>query len=86
MTLETYEPRELDALALRLLDVAGTVRRLAVRCRQEKFESMALNDRKALEWLGNVEAWASKAEADLELAILKRRGAQRADELARRKG
>jgi hypothetical protein len=86
MTLESYEPQEFDELALRLLDIASTLRRLAVRCRQEQLESMAVNDRKALEWLGNVEAWASKAEADLELAILKQRGAQRADELARRKG
>lgn len=86
MTLESYEPQEFDELALRLLDVAGTLRRLAVRCRHEELASMAINDRKALEWLGNIEAWASKAEADLELAILKRRGAQRAEELARRKG
>jgi hypothetical protein len=86
MTLEAYEPGELDSLALRLLDVAAAVRRLAMRCRDEKLKSVTLNDRKALEWIGNIEAWASKAEADLELVVLKQRGAKRAQELARRKG
>ena len=85
MTLEAYEPHELDALALRILDISSLLRRLAVRCRQEQLEGFVLNDRKALEWIGNVEQWAGKAESDLELAILKLRGAKRAEEMARRK-
>lgn len=78
MTLEAYDPDRLDLLALRLLDVCGRVRILASRCRDEELTSVTLHDRKALEWIDKLEDWLARSEGDVNRAVLKARGEQRA--------
>lgn len=80
MTLESYDPDRLDGVALRLLDLCTQVRSMACRARTADLPALELNDKKALEWLGRLEEWTRKSEADLEFALLKRRGQQRAME------
>ena len=75
MTLQSYQPNELDDLALRLLDSAAMVRQMAQRCREEGLDEFQINDKKAMEWLGRLEIWVRRASDELEVDILKNRGA-----------
>ncbi len=79
MTLEPYDPQRLDQFTLRVLDLCVRLRKLAQRSREEQITHLPLHDKKALEWIDKLEEWAHKAEADLELTVLKNRGARRAD-------
>ena len=74
MTLEAYDPDRLDALSLRLLDACSRVRALAVLARNEGLERIDLHDRKALEWLENLEAWLHRSEGELHAAAHRNRG------------
>jgi len=78
MTLEPYDPDRLNSLTLRLLDVCGRVRQLAVRCQGDELASVPLHDRKALEWIERLEDWLARAEGDVNRAALKARAEQRA--------
>lgn len=78
MTLEPYNPERLDALALRVLDVCLHLRSMARVSREEQLPAVDLHDRKALEWLEKLEAWAIGAEADLNGQVMKARGTRRA--------
>ena len=78
MTRESYEPEQIDSLTLRVLDLSCRLRSIAERSREEKLESVPLHDKKALEWLSKLEHWLHKAEAELDMAIIKNRGARRA--------
>ena len=78
MTLESYGPERLDGVSLRLLDLCSRLRAMARRAREAELAGVELNDKKALDWLGRLEEWTRKSEADLELALLKRRGEKRA--------
>jgi hypothetical protein len=78
MTIEAYTPDEIDQLALRALDFCGCLRRMAERGRREELATIALHDKKALEWLGKLEEWAQKTEADLGLQALKAQGQRKA--------
>jgi hypothetical protein len=84
MTLKPYTPDRLDELALRLLDLAGRVRTIALACRQEKLDHVELHDRKALEHLDRVEEWLYKAEADQKVASVKNQGRQHAKKMQSR--
>lgn len=66
MTREAYDPGRLDALALRLFDVAAQVRRLSQCSRGKGLEQVELHDRKALEWIEKLERWVVGAESDLD--------------------
>ncbi len=77
MTLKTYDPNKLDQFALRLLDLAATVRQMANRSRESGIADLAMHDKKALEWCANLEQWARKTQADLEVRILQDRAASR---------
>jgi hypothetical protein len=77
MTLETYNPHQLDQLALRLLDVASIVRQMANHSREYGIADLALHDKKALEWVTKLEQWARRTQADLEVRILEDKAAQR---------
>ncbi len=79
MTLEAYDADRLDETALRILDIAATVREMAGVLRREPGVSLAIHDRKAAEWLAQLERWAADSRSKLELARLKRRGARRAE-------
>jgi hypothetical protein len=83
MTLQTYDPQELDRLALRLLDLAATVRQMANRSREYGICDLALHDKKALQWCANLERWANKTRADLEVRILQHKAELRAREAAK---
>ena len=78
MTLKPYDAHMLDDLALRLLDLAALLRRMALRSRENGVEDLAIHDKKAREWIGNLERWARKSLADVELRILEGRASQRA--------
>ena len=77
MTLQTYDPHQVDQLALRLLDLAAIVRQMANRSREHGIADFALHDKKALEWCGKLEQWAHKTQADLEVRILQDRAERR---------
>jgi len=81
MTLEAYNPDQIDRITLRTLDVCCRLRNMAQRSREEQLRTFPLHDKKALEWLAKLEEWVHKAEADLNLAIYKQRGARQAAEV-----
>jgi hypothetical protein len=82
MTLTPYSPEQIDQLALRLLDVAGMLRQMANRCRENDLEGYTLHDKKALEWCAALQRWAHKSAADLEMQIIDARAARRAASVA----
>ena len=82
MTLQTYDPQELDRFALRLLDLAAIVRQMANRSREQDIADLALHDKKALEWCGKLEQWARKTQADLDVRILQDKAERRGREAA----
>jgi hypothetical protein len=84
MTLDPYTPDRLDEVALRLLDVCSLLRSMARRARDEQLPEFALHDKKALEWLGNLEEWAHKSVTDFEHSLIRHRGTQRAIKAAKK--
>ena len=87
MTLEPYNPEMLDEFALRLLDLACLIRDMARRSREEPVEALAfaLHDKKAREWIGNLERWALRSRADLEMKIIDAQATRRATTAPERK-
>src|SRR3990172_5406150 len=81
MTLEPYNPDQIDRITLRMLDLCCRLRQIAERSRQEQLPGFPLHDKKALEWLRKLEEWVHKAEADLNVAIFRSKGARRAGEI-----
>jgi len=81
MTLEAYDADRLDRLALRMLDLCGRVREMARQSRDEGLENLHLHDRKALEYLDQIEQWLYKAEAELNGAAAKNRGRRHAEKI-----
>ena len=77
MTLQTYAPRQVDELALRLLDLAASVRQMASRSRENGIAEFALHDKKALEWCAKLKHWAHKTRSDLEVRILQDKAERR---------
>jgi hypothetical protein len=53
------------------------VRQMAGRSREHGIADVALHDKKALEWCTNLEQWAHKTRADLEVRVLQDRGRRR---------
>lgn len=78
MTLQPYDADRLDQLALKTLDISHILRSMANRVRQDPPGALALHDKKALEWLSHLEHWTQKCEAELEMALIKKRGTRRA--------
>ncbi len=78
MTLQSYDPNMMDEFALQLLDLAATVREMANRCRQHGIHDFAVHDKKALQWQANLQKWARRAQAELEIRILDSRASRRA--------
>ena len=78
MTLATYAPEDLDALALRLFDVAAQIRSMAGRAREEQLDTVAIHDRKLLEIMGRMERWAHDAEVKMQMDLIRARGAKKA--------
>ncbi len=70
MTLTPYSPDRLDQLALRFFDLASQVRAWAHTCREAGLDDWTLHDKKALEQLAQLDAWAHKSQADLEWCLI----------------
>jgi hypothetical protein len=77
MTLKVYDPQKLDRFALRLLDIAVEVRKMAHQSREYGITDLAVHDKKAAEWCANLEQWARKTQADLEVRILQDKAERR---------
>ena len=77
MTLQAYDPGQVDQFALRLLDLAAILRQMANRSRENDIADFALHDKKALEWCAKLEQWAHKTQADLEVRILQDKAERR---------
>jgi hypothetical protein len=82
MTLTPFPPAMLDELALRLLDVAAAVRKMANSAREISRNDFQLHGNKAQEWLNNLELWASDGIVRMEQQALRERGARRGRALA----
>ena len=67
MTLEQYTPERFDQLALRLLDLAAELREIANGARRANVENLAVHDKKALEWIDNLEQWTGKTRINFEI-------------------
>lgn len=78
MTLTPYSPDKLDALSLRLLDLASVLRRMSRTSREHEIDDLTLHDRKVQQWCANLERWAHKASAELDLRVLETRTDRRA--------
>ncbi len=78
MTLTPFPPDRLDELALRLLDLAGTVRGMSLKSRENSVPDFELHGQKIDEWLAHLEDWAHDGAARLETALIRQRGARRA--------
>ena len=86
MTLQQYGPERLDELALRMLDVAALFRDMARQQRQgDSNATVGLHDRKLLEWLSSIEVWAEDARGRQQTEMIRKRGAERAQSMARKK-
>lgn len=82
MTLETYNVERLDRLALRVVDIAAEIRRIGRIAGELPETPLALHDRKALEWIGQLEQWAAECRTRAELAALVQKGAVNAQNIA----
>ncbi len=82
MTLGPFPPERLDTLALRLLDLAGTVRGMALKSRENDVSDFELHGQKIDEWLAHLEDWAHDGAARLETALIRQRGLRRAQNAA----
>jgi hypothetical protein len=78
MTLEQYNHEKLDALSLRLVDLASIFRRMSVDCRENDLDGFALHDKKALEWLIKLDDWARECEGRLQTQLVKQKAQMRA--------
>jgi hypothetical protein len=78
MTLVVYDADRLDKTALRVLDIAAKIRKIAVVLREQPDVDLAIHDKKAAEWLAHLENWVTDSAAKLEMALIKQRGAKRA--------
>jgi hypothetical protein len=77
MTLIPFPPTALDELALRLLDVAATVRKMANSARDNAVQDFQLHGNKAHEWLDHLEQWTYEGAGRLDAQIMRERGARR---------
>jgi len=78
MTLQPYGPEKLDEFALKLLDLAAIMRKMANQSREHRITDLHLHDKKAQYWYENLSNWVHKARSDLEVKILQSRAKRRA--------
>jgi hypothetical protein len=71
MTLQPYDGARLDQLSLRLLDVVSQLRTMAATTREGGLEKIVLHDRKPLEWIARLEAWAQHSASRAQVAALR---------------
>ena len=78
MTLIPFSAADLDALALRFVDLAAEMRGLARRSRERALEAVPLHGTKVQEWLARIESWALDARARGEAELQRQQGSHRA--------
>jgi hypothetical protein len=69
MTLKPFDAENLDQLALSLLDIASIARNMAKLARDNKISDVALHDKKAAEWIQNLNRWIIRAQSELKIEI-----------------
>ena len=72
MTIEQYTPEKFDQMALRAFDVAAELREIANGARLAGIENLPVHDKKALEWIDNLEQWAKKNRVCFEILARKK--------------
>lgn len=77
MTLSNFPPEALDDLALRVLDIAATIREMAILSRENQLNGFQLHGNKVHEWLGHLEEWAIESTGRLDVDLVKLKGARR---------
>ncbi|HEX4000039.1 MAG TPA: hypothetical protein VHX65_15915 [Pirellulales bacterium] len=82
MTLKPYNAEQLDQLALRILDISYQIRQMSVAKSNSPELELAVHEKKALEWIAHLEAWAADARARLEMATVRYRGAKLASRIS----
>ena len=82
MTLQPYDAEKLDRLALRFLDISAELRRIGRIAADAPGVALALHDRKALEWIAELEQWIAECAARADLAALVQKGANNARNIA----
>lgn len=78
MTLQPHTPDQLDTIALEVLDVASSLRKMSTIMREQSIDSLNLHDRKPAEWLAKLTEWSHKSEAELQRELLHRQATRRA--------
>ncbi|MGE0607536.1 MAG: hypothetical protein AB7O62_10610 [Pirellulales bacterium] len=78
MTLQTYSVERMDELAMRMFDVAATLRQTALLCRENDMEGFPLHDKKALEWIAQLEQWAHEGVGKVQASVVSQKAVQRA--------
>jgi len=86
MTLQPYDAEKLDRLALRLLDISAELRRIGRIAAAAPAVALALHDRKALEWIAELEQWVAECAARADLSALVQKGATNARNIAQNIG
>lgn len=66
MTVEVYSPEKIDDLVLKLIDIASILRNISQEAREVRMEEIPINNRKALEWCSNLEAWAERVRFEFD--------------------
>ena len=82
MTLISYDADDLDQLALRLFDLAAVLRRMSTTSRDHATGQFKMHDKKALEWLSQLEEWAQRGAGELEVEIVRQKAQRRAAEVS----
>lgn len=82
MTLIACQPRDLDELALRLLDASAKMRALSKTAQQHELTKVKLHRGKLEEWLLHIELWLHRAEGQVQAAVHEQLGAQLANAAA----
>lgn len=79
MTLQPHTPQHLDTLALEVLDLASSLRKMSIIMQENEIESLPLHGRKPSEWLAKLTEWSHKNEAELQRELLHRQAIRRAE-------
>lgn len=74
MTLVPYDTDRLNGLSLRIFDIAASIRRMSLIQKDLEIREFNLHEKKALEWIENLEHWAQLAESKAEAMAAHRRG------------
>jgi hypothetical protein len=80
MTLIHYNAERLDQLSLRLFDLAAELRRMGATSRSHELDQYKMHDKKALEWLSQLEEWVQRSAGDMEVEIVRQKARRRAEE------